>query len=413
MPFDLSLRKAMITCLGFLLLAAAEGEAQNRTFNLVNNCGTTLWIGINGSAMGSLPGGLTLAPSPGNCTTSSCPSGQTCNAGTGLCQLVLSPPANFSGRLWPMTGCSFNSSGLCPTSSITGLSVNCCATGGCETNTASPGTWGLSCVNSGQPPATVAELTLSSTGQDNYDVSLVDGFNIPVESTPGPGTLTGPQGNDYWCGNPGGSTSLTGLTGCNWLDETCNGHRTLRVVNPAPCTSNSNCAGSSTCNGGTGVCQCTNDRDCPAGQICGIGNNQIIGYRACGTFAGCAAPKDLCAIGAYFALGSKGKPCSQGSDCASNTCTNGKCTASPVDGLACNERFPETIFCKQADHCPVVVGIQFPTQAACNCPSPTVCVQVPGSTANRKSSALVFPFHTIIPSKWRRSGLPRCRMKVE
>lgn len=55
-----------------------------------------------------------------------------------------------------------------------------CADGGCN--------GGLECdphTGTGVPPATVAEFTLGGTsGQpDNYDVSLVDGFNLPMSIT--------------------------------------------------------------------------------------------------------------------------------------------------------------------------------------------------------------------------------------
>lgn len=34
------------------------------------------------------------------------------------------------------------------------------------------------------PPATLAEFTLVPDGQDVYDISNVDGFNLPVSITP-------------------------------------------------------------------------------------------------------------------------------------------------------------------------------------------------------------------------------------
>jgi len=43
---------------------------------------------------------------------------------------------------------------------------------------------GLQCAAStGEPPATLAEWTLAATGQDNYDVSIVDGFSLPMAIT--------------------------------------------------------------------------------------------------------------------------------------------------------------------------------------------------------------------------------------
>lgn len=369
-------REALLMALLILWLLPARGIAQ-RTLNLVNNCGSTFWVGVNGSVTGNLQGGYTLAPTPAGCPSTPCPSSQTCNKQTGQCQYVIKPPANFSGRLWPMTGCSFNSSGACPDPS-----VNCCATGGCTTNTTGAGTWGLNCANSGQPPMTVAEMTLSPSGSDNYDVSMVDGFNVPVEITPGSGA--NPPAKQYWCGNPGGPASVSGLEGCPWrkiLDSTCNGNPMLRVVNPAACTSNSDCVAPSTCNLGTNVCQCTSDGGCAQGQICGVGNNQIISYLACGTFAGCTTPKDLCGIGQYFNHLPGGSACTDASQCASNTCTNGTCTASPADAFNCNQLYPGTVSCQTHAQCPILTGILFASQAACACPGSTRCVQIPNSTS--------------------------------
>jgi len=72
-------------------------------------------------------------------------------------------PTGWSGRFWGRTGCNFEGSG-----------VGYCVTGDC-------GTGGVECNGAGaEPPATLAEFTLGSGGQDFYDVSLVDGYNLPV-----------------------------------------------------------------------------------------------------------------------------------------------------------------------------------------------------------------------------------------
>jgi len=77
-----------------------------------------------------------------------------------------------SGRIWGRRYCNFSKPG--PTS---------CLDGGCN--------GGLKCdphSGTGVPPATVAEWTLQGSGfQDWYDVSVVDGFNLPmrIESNKG------------------------------------------------------------------------------------------------------------------------------------------------------------------------------------------------------------------------------------
>ncbi|CAL5341286.1 unnamed protein product [Camellia sinensis] len=81
-------------------------------------------------------------------------------------------PTGWSGRFWARTGCNFDGSN--PIS---------CSTGDC-------GSGQVECNGSGaSPPATLAEFTLGSGGQDFYDVSLVDGYNIAmiVEASGGSG----------------------------------------------------------------------------------------------------------------------------------------------------------------------------------------------------------------------------------
>jgi hypothetical protein len=81
------------------------------------------------------------------------------------------PETWASGRLWGRTKCDFTKQG--PTVQ--------CETGGCN--------GGLLCdkhSGTGVPPATVAEWTMDGDGgsQDSFDVSLVDGFNLPMSVVP-------------------------------------------------------------------------------------------------------------------------------------------------------------------------------------------------------------------------------------
>jgi len=50
------------------------------------------------------------------------------------------------------------------------------------------------------PPATLAEFTLGANGQDYYDVSLVDGYNIQI-SIFAKTKQSGGSGQ-YWCTDP-------------------------------------------------------------------------------------------------------------------------------------------------------------------------------------------------------------------
>ena len=70
----------------------------------------------------------------------------------------------WGGRFWARTGCNFNGNGQ-----------GHCATGDCGDKLSCNGAGGV-------PPVTLAEITLNGAGgKDFYDVSLVDGFNVPAQ----------------------------------------------------------------------------------------------------------------------------------------------------------------------------------------------------------------------------------------
>ncbi|KAI6675077.1 hypothetical protein NL676_002983 [Syzygium grande] len=116
---------------------------------LVNNCQETIWPGLLGGAGHPSPqeGGFVLS------------SGE---------EVVVDVPEKWSGRIWGRQGCCFDQAGKgsCDTGDCSGL-LRCQGTGG-------------------TPPATVVEMTLGSASSplQFYDVSLVDGFNLPVSMKP-------------------------------------------------------------------------------------------------------------------------------------------------------------------------------------------------------------------------------------
>ncbi|WJX51261.1 Thaumatin-like protein 1 [Trifolium repens] len=123
------------------------------TFTFVNKCDYTVWPGILANA-GSPSLGSTGFELPQQTTRS------------------FQAPAGWSGRFWARTGCNFDGSG-----------TGSCLTGDCGSNM-------IECNGAGAaPPATLAEFTLGTLGQDFYDVSLVDGYNLPmiVEGSGGSG----------------------------------------------------------------------------------------------------------------------------------------------------------------------------------------------------------------------------------
>ena len=128
-----------------LLLLSLSAAGQNRQFTIKNNCSETVWVAGAGSptpVFNGSPGGLAMAPGSSVTTTV--------------------PVPWVAGRFWGRRNCNFDSSGK-----------GSCATGNCGQ---------LQCTHSGAGTTTLAEFTLtgSTTGSDNYDISLVDAFDFPI-----------------------------------------------------------------------------------------------------------------------------------------------------------------------------------------------------------------------------------------
>ncbi|KAJ1692632.1 hypothetical protein LUZ63_009330 [Rhynchospora breviuscula] len=120
--------------------------AKSATFRVTNNCQYTTWPGMLSNA-GVAPlatTGFQLQP------------GET---------RAIDVPPSWSGRVWARSLCTSD-----PTSGRFS-----CATGDC-------GSGAIECGGGGAaPPVTLVEFTLNGAGNnDFYDVSLVDGYNIPL-----------------------------------------------------------------------------------------------------------------------------------------------------------------------------------------------------------------------------------------
>lgn len=117
-----------------MLLVVFTAGASASIFSVVNQCPYTVW-----PAAIPVGGGTQLNP------------GQT---------WTLNIPAGTSAaRIWGRTGCSFNG-----------------GRGGCWTGDCAGA---FSCGLSGRPPATLAEFSLGGA-TDYYDISVIDGFNVPM-----------------------------------------------------------------------------------------------------------------------------------------------------------------------------------------------------------------------------------------
>ncbi|CUA72690.1 Pathogenesis-related protein 5 [Rhizoctonia solani] len=133
----------------FLLVFA--GSVLGRNFYVYNACPFTIWPAVftDLNVGSAVPGVETGWEAPAYTT------------------LQFTVPDNWkAGRIWGRRNCDFT----------VDSGPNSCLDGGCN--------GGLVCdphIGTGVPPATVAEWTLSGDGGlDYYDVSLVDGYNLPM-----------------------------------------------------------------------------------------------------------------------------------------------------------------------------------------------------------------------------------------
>ncbi|XP_064982976.1 protein P21-like [Musa acuminata AAA Group] len=128
---------ASSTILSFLLFALLLALSRAATFEIVNGCPFTVWAA-------AVPGG-----------------GRQLDQGQTWVLDV--NPGTTGGRIWARTGCSFDGSGS-----------GSCQTGDCGGL--------LECEAYGSPPNTLAEFSLNQfNNMDFFDVSLLDGFNVPME----------------------------------------------------------------------------------------------------------------------------------------------------------------------------------------------------------------------------------------
>ncbi|BBM98649.1 protein MpPR5a [Marchantia polymorpha subsp. ruderalis] len=154
----------LVYLLALVYLGSGPQLSYARTITVVNNCEFTVWPGTLSNA--NLPslerGGFELAPGA---------------------MKEVTAPVGWAGRFWGRAGCKFNA-----------LNEGTCESGDCAKGLFCDGAGGI-------PPATLAEFTLDGFGsQDFYDVSLVDGYNLPLSIVQTGGTGT--------CGSPGCTSDL-------------------------------------------------------------------------------------------------------------------------------------------------------------------------------------------------------------
>ncbi|SFE90686.1 Por secretion system C-terminal sorting domain-containing protein [Chitinophaga sp. CF118] len=151
------LKMIIITC---AMLIAMVARAQ-RTVTLINQTTQTIWVGLQGK----------LETSPGVWVPVN-PENGGFRLDAGASKTISSFPVGWEGRFWGRTGCNFDANGN-----------GTCETGSCGN--------GLYCNGLTGTPTTLAEIKFNGyLNQDYYDISLVDGFNLPMRMLPVPGTFT-------------------------------------------------------------------------------------------------------------------------------------------------------------------------------------------------------------------------------
>lgn len=302
-----------------LLVGSASVCFGNRTVTFYNNCSQNIWLGISGGSVGAAPhtGGDTVpCESDADCFTKTHSSATHCVAESDtshICywnsplpgasgtasdyqlipgqQKTVSIPtdASYNGQFWSgaiagRTGCTGSGASLqCETADCG--SASCGVKGG----------WHgiLDSITGFSTPFTKPEITMLANGPDTYDVSMVDGYNnVSIEFKPTPGQILAnapsssvPNFSKYWCSNPGGSTSTTGLPACTWnlnINSSVPNFMYYRFV-----------SGDGTVPADT----CTSDSSCTGGQVCGlpfVSGNTNSQHLRCGKLLGYATPNAVC-----------------------------------------------------------------------------------------------------------------------
>ena len=183
---------------GELPPALPAGTKNNaRDIQFINNCQETVWVGIfTQRGPRTNPGGFQLDR------------GQT--------RRITTAPG-WQGRFWGRTKCTFNAQGQ-----------GQCLTGNC------PG--GLDCTDGTRDPVTLGEMSFNSPpDSDFYDISLVDGFNLPMALGPQPGTHGRKPGAAFDCLTPMCAKNLAASCPLRFNADACASACYQRPNDPAAC----------------------------------------------------------------------------------------------------------------------------------------------------------------------------------
>lgn len=123
-----------------------------------------------------------------------------------------------------------------------------CKTANCNTNGTGNNHGGCNLGEGLATPSTSAEVTFVSQTPDTYDVTVINGANIPVSMHPTPGSAATPQmyNNPYLCGNAGNTANTVTNNGtlgrCSWnFNLPSPAYRWVDNDNATHCTTDATC----------------------------------------------------------------------------------------------------------------------------------------------------------------------------
>ncbi|KAJ3272432.1 hypothetical protein HDV01_005501 [Terramyces sp. JEL0728] len=246
----------------FCLVSQKRNTATaGRVINVVNNCAAPVTLNFISGAIG-YRAGLNQCNSDGDCLD-----GGSCNLQNHIC-FFKQPQINGGktlnqGQSNQLTFPFYNNEGPVWSGNIEGCTGATCGSNGINKN----------------PNTAKAEFTLQRRDLDFYDITVIDGFTIPMEMRADvPDSVL--TSDPYFCTNPGSQSPRNSQLGvCNWNQQPPTPYQ-LWV------------------SGDRFSPSCSADRDCQSGLKCGI-PSQTPGYDPsndlhCGQLLGYWSPEKAC-----------------------------------------------------------------------------------------------------------------------
>lgn len=206
-------------------------------------------------------------PSISKCMSDTdCARGASCNMQNYVCYWIVPLPLSGSWLLQPGQSTQLSFSVYMENDLVFSGKVTACYSNNCD------------------GPNTDAEFTLPRTGVDFYDISIINGMNVPLSM--GPSDVKASELNPqepYNCGLAGGASPITGVSPSSWSFTPPLPEYVWVTTGGVPCTSNENCG--------------------MPGLVCGLSNNVGVANRLqlnCGTQLGYWTADEVCGFQPNF-----------------------------------------------------------------------------------------------------------------